>query len=104
MTITPEICHPRPCPSRTDCCAERINGVTVYVGDHLVGTVEWVDGVEVYEFPGLAAVGREITVVGMQGGDTLELVEVQVLGEFGKLLYLKCENFNTENFQQKKSW
>ena len=68
--------------NREDCCGARIDGVTVYVDDELVGTVTYEGGKRLYSFNDLSIIGQEVTVKG--GSDFVSLGEVEVYGVLGK--------------------
>ena len=58
---------------------KRINGVTVYVEETLVGTVAWESGKALYTFNNLALYGRVVKV--KAGTQHLILREVEVYGK-----------------------
>jgi len=62
--------------NRMDCCQSRLDGVTVYVGDTLVGTVNYIDGQQSYEFVNVEEFNNTITI--NSGGEALSLAEVEV--------------------------
>ena len=57
---------------------DRLDGVTVYIGDDLVGTVVYQVGIDMYPFNDLSQCGRVVMVRG--GSSYLTLAEVEVYG------------------------
>ncbi|KAL5269859.1 hypothetical protein ACHWQZ_G003360 [Mnemiopsis leidyi] len=62
---------------RTDCCIERMDGVTVKLDDTLIGTIQYTNGKTVYELSNVDTSGSEVKIVG--GSSYVHLAEVQVL-------------------------
>jgi len=65
--------------NRQNCCSERINDVSIYVEDTLIGIVEYEHGKLAYKFSNIGMMGDTVTVVG--GESYLELAEVLIFQE-----------------------
>ena len=82
--------------NRINCCQERIDGATVWIGDNLkggnyegafkVGSVQYEHGKTPYIFSGINKAGSNVEIQGgpitYQGEDkTINIVEVEVFGK-----------------------
>ena len=64
--------------NRVDRNSQRIDGVSIYIDEELIGTVRYEKHKDIYSFPNLTTVGSKITV---RGGDSyVQLAEVMVFG------------------------